>query len=152
MSLLIITNLVSKSYSQSPNHVSCILQYHLDLANPPSSVFAVTTEDQRLPSGKILLKGAKLIGKLSKYESDSVEIEFNTLQLSTGLQEKIIGYSYISTKNIQQAGGISGKAGTAFNNQAKSSVLGAIFVQPETGKRPIGTVLPRGTRLDVKLQ
>ncbi len=148
--LFLITALFCYSQYLKKGVVSAVLQHQIDLSNPPESVFAISTFDQKLPDGKTLPKGTKFTGNISK-ESAGFIIYFNTIQTLGGKREQISARSNLNISEGKSRGGVSSKIGNTLYKQSKSNVLGAIFTNPSAANNLTGLILPRGTTVKIEL-
>lgn len=148
--LLILTVLYGYSQFIKKGVISAVLQYQIDLKNPPNLVFAISTFDQKLPDGKWLLKGTRFIGNLTK-EGDDFIIYFNTIQTTSGKKEQFFAKSNLSVKESLVAGGVSARIGKTLYQQTKTNILGAIFNSSNNIKQLPSLVLPRGAVLRIDI-
>ena len=131
--------------------ISAVLQYEVDLSNPPDSIFAISTYDQKLSGGKNLPKGTRFIGMLGKEEKEFT-IYFDSIQDINGKKEGINAKSTLKIKESNESSGVSAKIGKTLHQQTKTNVLGAIFHSSsnEIQKLP-SNVLPRGSLLKIEV-
>ena len=130
--------------------VTAVLQYQIDLNNPPDKIFAISTFDQKLPGSKMFPKGARLVGSLSSNE-DGYVIYFDKLQIS-GKNEKFPAKTKLNIKNETTATGVSARISKTFYEETKTNVLGAIFDSSRNQKQLAGSILPRGYVLKVEVE
>lgn len=152
LALIIVLGVFTYGYTQylKKGTVSAVLQYQIDLNNPPEQIYAISISEQTLPDGKKLEKGARFIGKLSKEENGYI-IYFNTVQNPEGKAKQIIAKSSLSSNVTGQAIGVSAKIGKTLYNQTKTNVLGAIFHNPQDSKEFPSSVLPKGLSLKIEI-
>lgn len=130
--------------------ISAVLQYQIDLSNPPDFVFAITTLDQKIASGKNLSKGTRFIGMLSK-EGENYVVYFDTIQFSNGDKEPFVAKTNLNYGEEAKLGGVSAKISKTLYKQTKSNVLGAIFKSSGEVQRTSSSVLPRGSTLKIEI-
>ena len=143
--LVILLFVIVYGYSLERKTISAVLQYQTNLENPQSVIYAVVTKPQKLPNGKTLQNGARLIGQIQK-TNNNFEIHFHTVQLANGKKENFSGKTTFNSEIGSNTAGISSKIGKTINEQSRKNVLGAIFGIPESSK-PEGLVLQRGSTL-----
>ncbi len=152
LALILTLGIFAYGYTQylKKATVSAVLQYQIDLNNPPEQVYAISLLEQMLPDGKKLQKGTRFIGKLNKEDSGYV-IYFNTTQNSEGKIQQVIAKSNLSSNISGQIGGISGKIGKTLYKQTKTNVLGAIFHNSQDSIELPGSVLPQGSPIKIQI-
>ena len=147
--LFFVTIVICYSQYLKKGVASAVLQHQIDLSNPPVSVFAISTSDQKFSDGKILPKGTKFIGNVGK-GADGFIIYFNTIQTPEGKREQINAKSNLKVSESQSKGGVSAKIGKTLYKQNKSNVLGAIFTNPSAANNLSGLMLPRGSIVKIE--
>ena len=153
LSIILVISTIAYGYTQfaKKSIISAVLQHKVDLNNPPNSISTITVLEQELPNGKILKKGSRLIGTISKNE-DGYTITFNTLQPPKGKKLQISAKANLSTNSAVADKGISAKIGDTFHKQTKSTVLGAIFHSTAGSRNTLaGSTITRGTRLQIEV-
>ena len=152
LALVLVLGVFAYGYTQylKEGTVSAVLQYQIDLNNPPEQIYAISLSEQTLPDGKKLEKGTRFIGKLSKEENRYV-IYFNTVQNPEGESKQVIAKSNLSSNVSGQAGGVSAKIGKTLYKQTKTNVLGAIFHNSQDAKEFPSSVLPQGSSLKIEI-
>ena len=152
LALILILGIFAYGYTQylKKSTVSVVLQYQIDLNNPPEQVYAISLFEQTLPEGKKLQKGTRFIGKLNKENSGYV-IYFNTIQNPDGKTGQIIAKTNLNSNISGQAGGVSAKIGKTLYKQTKTNVLGAIFRNSQDSKEFPNSVLPQGSLLKIEI-
>ncbi len=132
--------------------VSAVLQYQVDLDNPPENIYAISTIDQITPSGKTLPKGTIFIGTLNKEEGIPV-IYFNSVQPTGGKIENFIAKSGLKVAYSEQSSGVSAKLGKTIRQQTKTNVIGAIFHNSSNNSGEIASsVLPKGYAIKIETE
>lgn len=153
LSLILVFAIVVISYSQylKEGLISAVLQYQIDLNNPPNFIYAVSTSNQILPDGKQLPKGTRFIGMLAK-EEKGIVIYFDTVQSLSGKKNPIIAKSFLSSKASDRIEGVSAKIGKTLYKQTKSNVLGAIFTKGVSKAEDFSaSILPQGSHLKIEV-
>jgi hypothetical protein len=152
LALILVLGIFAYGYTQylKKETVSAVLQYQVDLSNPPDQVYAISLSEQILPDGKKLEKGTRFIGKLSKEENRYV-IYFNTVQNPDGKAKQVIAKSNLSSNVIGQTVGVSAKIGKTLYKQTKTNVLGAIFRNSQGTEEFPSSVLPQGSPLKIEI-
>ena len=152
LALILVLGVFAYGYTQylKKSTVSAVLQYQIDLNNPPEQVYAISLSEQTLPDGKKLEKGTRFIGKLSKEENKYV-IYFNTVQNPEGDAKQVIAKSNLSSNVTGQAAGVSAKIGKTLYKQTKTNVLGAIFRNSQDAKEFPSSVLPQGSPIRIEI-
>ena len=152
LALVLVLGVFAYGYTQylKKADVSAVLQYQIDLNNPPEQIYAISLSEQVLPDGKKLYKGTRFIGKLNKEENRYV-IYFNTIQNPDGKSSQVIAKSNLSSNVNGQAGGVSAKIGKTLYKQTKTNVLGAIFYNSQDAKEFPSSVLPQGSSLKIEI-
>ena len=152
LALILVFGIFAYGYTQylKKETVSAVLQYQVDLNNPPEQVYAISLSEQILPDGKKLEKGTRFIGKLSKEENRYV-IYFNTVQNPDGKAKQVIAKSNLGSNVIGQTVGVSAKIGKTLYKQTKTNVLGAIFRNSQDTKEFPTSVLPQGSPLKIEI-
>ncbi|MBI1859102.1 MAG: hypothetical protein HYR97_08340 [Candidatus Melainabacteria bacterium] len=152
--LLLIAFVVAYAYSQfvEKSIISAVLQYQVNLDSPPNAIFAILTQEQKLPMGQKLQKGTRLIGMIDMKENKGFEINFTAIQKVDGDQESFSGKAIFETDDLGDVAGISSNLSKTFHQKTKSSVLGAIFTTNKNVKENIGSILPRGTTLKIEVE
>ena len=152
LTLILIFGIFAYAYTQylQKSSIFAVLQYPIDLQSPPDSVFAVSTIGQKLPDGKMLPKGTRFIGMLSKEEKGFV-IYFDEIQKLDGDKEQFSAKSSLNVEEQNKQGGVSAKISKTLYQQTKTNVLGAIFNSSNNIKQSQGTVLPRGSTLKIEV-
>lgn len=145
--LVLITFTIVYGYTQYLNKslISAVLQYKIDLRNPPDQIFAITTFDQRLPSGKSILKGTQFVGKLAS-DNQKLVIYFDVIKDATGKGEQFTGKSNLNLNEELKSDGVSAKIGKTLYQQTKTNVLGAIFYTGNVSQQ----ILPQGFKLKIE--
>lgn len=148
---IIIGTLSLYGYSQyyKKSFLSAILINKVDLSNPPDSVLAISSQDQKLFEGKTLPRGTKFIGRLVK-EGNNYVIYFEDIQTSAGNKLGLSGKTNLNITPSQYTGGVSAKISKTIHQQTQSNVIGAIFKNSGTPNSP-GSVLERGTLLKIEV-
>jgi len=150
LTLAFLTILIGYTQFLKKETISAVLQYEIDLNNPSDFVFAITTLDQKLATGKNLAKGTRFFGMLTK-ENENYVVYFNTLQLTNGNKESFLAKSNLNLNEETKAGGVSAKISKTLYKQTKSNVLGAIFKSPSDVQMPSSLVLPKGSTLKIEI-
>ena len=150
LSILTVAYVYSKFNEKTT--ISAVLQHEVNLNNPSNQVFAIITSDQNLSDGKNIQKGTVFVGMVSK-EEHGYSIYFNSIRNSKDTNEQINAKSIISPPQQNEDNGLSANIGKTLYRQTESSVLGAIFHNPQNNTRPVGNeILPRGTVLNVEVE
>ena len=132
--------------------ITAVLQHEVGLDNESGSIFAITTFDQTLSDGKNIPKGSVLIGMINK-EQGGYSIDFNSVRSVKGTNEQINAKSTISYSQKNEDTGLSANIGKTLYRQTESSVLGAIFHNPQNNIKSTGNdILPRGTVLKIEIE
>lgn len=149
---LLALGISSICYSQffKKETISAVLHYEINLEEENPRVFAITTLDQKLSSGKILAKGTRFSGRLTKEQNDFV-LSFDTVEKTDGTSERISGKTIFTNVKSQEQSGVSARIGNTLYEKTRTSVIGAIFTSPSMTKGITGTVLPRGTNIKIEL-
>ena len=152
LALILTLGIFAYGYTQylKKGAISAVLQYQIDLNNPPEQVYAISLSEQILPDGKKLQKGARFIGKLNKEENRYV-IYFNTIQNPDGKNSQVIAKSNLNSNVTGQAAGVSAKIGKTLYKQTKTNVLGAIFYNSQDTKEFPGSILPQGSSIKIEI-
>ncbi|OGI06067.1 MAG: hypothetical protein A3I68_03015 [Candidatus Melainabacteria bacterium RIFCSPLOWO2_02_FULL_35_15] len=150
--LILVFGIFTYGYTQylKKGSVSAVLQYQIDLNNPPEQIYAISLFEQKLPDGKELKKGTRFIGKLSK-EGDKYIIYFSTIQNPDGESRQVIAKSNLTSNVSGQAVGVSAKIGKTLYKQTKTNVLGAIFHNSQDAKEFPTSVLPQGSPVKIEI-
>lgn len=150
--LILILGVFTYGYTQylKKGSISAVLQYQIDLNNPPEQIYAISLSEQKLPDGKELKKGTRFIGKLSK-EGNKYIIYFSTIQNPDGESQQVIAKSNLTSNVSGQAAGVSAKIGKTLYKQTKTNVLGAIFHNSQDAKEFPTSVLPQGSPLKIEI-
>lgn len=128
--------------------ISAVLLHEVNLENPPSNIFAISTSDQNLTGGKSIPKGTRFTGSLTK--GDSSVIYFNAIQIPDGKQEQILAKAVLTSGSKADTPGVSSKISKTLYKQTRTNVLGAIFKDQDTGTKPDGYILPKGTIIKIE--
>lgn len=136
------------SLSAKADVVEAVLQYKIDVTNPPNIISAITTYDQKLSTGQSIPKGTRFLGKINKEEAGII-ISFDLIKNTVGSENKVTAQSVIADSEVVNHSGISGELGDAMREKTKSSVLGAIFHSNSTTAE--NSYIPRGTKLKIKI-
>ena len=132
--------------------ITAVLQHEVTLDNAPGSVFAITTSEQNLSDGKNIPKGSVFVGTVSK-EQNGYSINFNSVRSIKGTNEQINAKSTISYSQKNEDAGLSANIGKTLYRQTESSVLGAIFHNPQNNIKSKGNeTLPRGSVLKIEIE
>lgn len=152
LALFLASGIFAYGYTQylKKGTVSAVLQYQIDLNDPPKQVYAVSLSEQALPSGKKLEKGTRFIGTLNKEEAGYI-IYFNSVQTPDGEMHQVIARSNLGSNSKDQSAGISAKIGKTLYKQTKTNVLGAIFRNSQNPNESGGSVLPQGSLLKIEI-
>ncbi len=152
LSLILVLGAFAYGYTQylKKGAVSAVLQYQIDLNNPPEQVYAISLSEQTLPDGKKLKKGTRFIGKLNKEDTGHI-IYFSTIQSPDGRTQQVIAKSNLASTVSGQAAGVSAKIGNTLHRQTKTNVLGAIFHNSQDAKEFPSSVLPQGSPLRIEV-
>lgn len=150
--LILLAVLILYGYSLEKGLVSVVLQYQIDLEDPPDIVYAIVTKPQKYSKDFNLSKGTRFFGKVQKFENGEFIIDFDTIQWTNGKKEKFTGRTVFDSKEGEQAIGISSKIGKTIYQKTKTSVLGAIFSASPVAQRVEGSILPRGTELNISVE
>ena len=141
------------AYSQifKRSTISAILQNQINVNAPPGFVYAISTADQSLVDGKVIPKGTRFIGMLSK-EENNFTIYFNEIETFEGRKETFSAKTNLMLQQASSIGGVSAKIGKTLYQQSKTNVLGAIFsnASSDTEISP-NAVLPRGSILKIEI-
>lgn len=148
--LAVVTMLYGYTQFLNKGFIQAVLQYQLDFQNPPETVFAVSTFEQKMPDGTQLPKGTRFIGMFSKEENNFV-IYFDSIQTLDGKNKKVIAKSILNIKEENKQTGVSAKISKTLYQQTKTNVLGAIFNTSNNIQQLPGTVLPRGSVLKIEI-
>lgn len=149
--LAFITVLLVYSQYFKKSLISAVLQYQVDVNNPPNTIFAISTVDQKLTDRKVLPKGTRLIGKLVSQEEGYV-IYFDRMQTLNGKSEKFLAKAKLNIKEKTINTGVSARISKTLYQQTKTNVLGAIFDSSRNQTQHIGSILPRGYTLRVEVE
>ena len=143
---------VTISYSQffKKETISTVLRYEVNLEDENPRVFAITTFDQKLSSGKILPKGTRFSGRLTKDQNDFV-LSFDTIEKIDGTSEQISGRTIFANVETHEPGGVSQRISNTLYEKTRTSVIGAIFSNPPKNQKIVGTILPRGTNIKIEI-
>jgi len=148
--LIALTVLYSYSNQLKKEPIHAVLQYQINLETPPTAVYAITTQDQKLPTGKKIPQGTRFIGALNK-DQEIYIVNFNTIQTASGRNEKFSAKTILSkSQNENIDPGISSKISKTLQNKTKSNILGAIFKSSSDVTQISGTILPRGTAIKIE--
>ena len=152
LALILVLGAFAYGYTQylKKGLISAVLQYQIDLNNPPEQVYAVSLSEQTLPDGKKLQKGARFIGKLNKEDTGYI-IYFSTIQNPEGKIQQVIAKSNLSSNVSGQAAGVSAKIGKTLYKQTKTNVLGAIFHNSQDAKEFPNSILPPGSPIKIEI-
>ena len=152
LALILVFGVFAYGYTQylKKGAVSAVLQYQIDLNNPPEQVYAISLSEQTLPDGKKLQKGTRFIGKINKEDTGYI-IYFSTLQNPDGDTQQVIAKSNLNSNVSGQAVGVSAKIGNTLHRQTKTNVLGAIFHNSQDVKEFPSSVLPQGSPLKIEI-
>ena len=149
---LTLSGLYAFSQYLKKGTVSAVLQYQVDLDNPPENIYAISTFDQTTPSGKTLPKGTIFIGTLNN-ESGILVIYFNSVQFIGGKTEKFTAKSGLKVAQSGQSVGVSAKLGKTIQQKTKTNVIGAIFRTSSTNNQEIASsVLPKGYAIKIEVE
>ena len=140
------------AYSQfiKKETIQAVLQYQIDLENPPDAVFAISTFDQKLNNGKNIPRGTRFLGMLVK-EEDGLTINFDTLQSTSGKKEKIMAKSLLNVKGEIKTTGVSAKISMTIYERTQTNILGAIFKGPNDKQNLDTPVLPQGFIIKIEI-
>ena len=152
LALIFILGIFAYGYTQylKKGAIWAVLQYQIDLNNPPEQIYAISLSEQTLPDGKKLNKGTRFIGKLNKEDAGYI-IYFSTLQSPDGGTQQVIAKSSLSSNVSGQAAGVSAKIGNTLHRQTKTNVLGAIFHNSQNAKEFPGSILPQGSSIKIEI-
>ena len=152
LALILVLGVFAYGYTQylKKGTVSAVLQYQIDLNDPPKQVYAVSLSEQIFPGGKKLEKGSRFIGTLNKEETGYV-IYFNSVQNPNGETHQVIAKSSLSSNVVDRAGGISAKIGKTLYKQTKTNVLGAIFRNSQGSNGAGSSILPQGSPIKIEI-
>lgn len=148
--IILCTGLYGFSQFLKKEIINAVLQYQINIENPPNNIFAISTLDQKLSSGKYLPRSTRFIGKLSNEEGPV--IYFNSIQTPDGKTKEFLAKSNLNINGGRQdkSGGVSAKIGKTLNRQTKSNVLGAIFKDSTNNEK--ARVLPRGYAIKIEVE
>ena len=152
LALILLLGVFTYGYTQyfKKSLVSAVLQYQIDLNNPPDQVYAVSLLEQMLPDGKKLEKGTRFIGKLNKEDVGYV-VYFSRIENPEGKTRQVVAKSNLSSNVSGQTGGVSAKIGNTLHRQTKTNVLGAIFHNSQDTKEFPSSVLPQGSPIKIEI-
>ena len=152
LALILLLGVFAYGYTQyfKKSLVSAVLQYQIDLNNPPDQVYAVSLLEQTLPDGKKLAKGTRFIGKLNKEDVGYV-VYFSSIENPEGKTRQVVAKSNLSSNVSSQTGGVSAKIGNTLHRQTKTNVLGAIFHNSQDIKEFPSSVLPQGSPIKIEI-
>src|SRR3989338_4584411 len=147
---LTLSGLYAFSQYLKKGTVNAVLQYQVNLDNPPENIYAISTVDQTTQSGKTLPKGTIFIGTLNKEEGIPV-IYFNSIQPAGRKTENFIAKSGLKVIQSGQSTGVSAKLGKTIHQQTKTNVIGAIFHNSSSNSREtVSSVLPKGYAIKIE--
>ena len=150
LSVILVTGLYAYSQFIKKEIIQAVLQYQINLENPPNAIFAISTFDQKLSDGKNILRGTRFIGMVTKEESGYL-INFNTIQTSDGKKDQFLGRSNLNTKSNLKVGGVSGKISKTLYERTQTNVLGAIFKAPNESQNSNSLILPQGFTIKIEI-
>ena len=150
----LIVSLIVYSYSQfyDKKTVLAVLQQELNLESTQGKVYAIVTKPQKLPSGRNLPVGTRLIGRLQKNTDGVIEVNYEKIEWTDGSEEKFIGKTVFNRTDEKNIGGVSSKIGKTFQSKTRSSVLGAIFTNTSGPLKADNSYLPRGTAIKIEVE
>lgn len=129
--------------------ISAVLQNQVNLDNDSNAVFAISTLDQNLPSGRNFPRGTIFTGKIAK--EDGYKIYFNSYQTTDGKQFDFSAKTSLNMKAETPSSGVSAKISKTLYKQTKSNVLGAIFKTSQDALQHEGTLLPKGYLIKIEV-
>lgn len=147
---ILVTMLYGYTQLVRKETISAVLQYQLDLRNPPESIFAISTCDQKLSGGRQLLKGTRFIGMLHQDEK-GLAIYFSAIETVNGKKEQFFAKTILSAGKQDSNVGVSARISKTLYQQTKTNVLGAIFNSASETQKIESTVLPRSSTLKLEV-
>ena len=150
--LISMTGIYAFSQYLKKGTINAVLQYQVNLDNPPENIYAISTFDQTTPSGKTLPKGTVFIGTLNK-EAGMPIIYFNSVLLNGEKTENFIAKSRLKAVSTEQSTGVSAKLGKTIYQQTKTNVIGAIFYNSSSNSQELASsVLPKGYAIKIETE
>ena len=150
--LISMTGIYAFSQYLKKGTINAVLQYQVDLDNPPENIYAISTFDQITLSGKKLPKGTIFIGTLNKEVGIPV-IYFKSVEFTEGKIENFPAKSKLKVAQNAQFAGLSAKLGKTIQQKTKTNVIGAIFRTSSTNNQEIaGSVLPKGYAIKIEAE